>query len=179
MHAGGPSSTAQLHRWPFASLQDYCVNNHALIPAVCAWTQETATPFDPSAHLSELRLSDDMRPVVPSQTEVPACPSSRDKTSGDSTPSYKTIESTRTYGSDSTRPWKKRKTGTPAERVQPRWGLELEEFPELKQAALGQWPPKRSKGQEPAASQAMIGQLPKMHSADASDSLPGVLNTST
>ena len=127
--------------------------------------QEAATPLD-----SSVCLSDDVSLVIPSQTEVPACASSHARTSGDSTASQNTAHSMETYGSDSAGTSKKRKTCTRVERVQRKWGLELKEFPELRQAALGQWPPRSCKGPEPTLGQATIGQLfnlLQVHSAGA------------
>lgn len=175
LNAGAPKdfATAQLHRWPFTLLQGYCVNDNKL-HAACACMQEAATPFDSSRRLSELRLSADVLPEILSQTDL-ACASSRDRISGDGTASHNTMHSTRIRGSDSGKPLKKWKTCTPAERVQSRWGSDLDEFPELRQAALGQWPPRSWKGAEPTSGQAPIGQLfslPQLHSADASVGLP-------
>ena len=132
--------------------------------------QEAATPLGSSGHLSQRCVKDAVSPVIPSQSEVPACASSHAGTSGDSTGSHNTTHSMRAYGSDCAGPSKKRKTGTSARQVKNKWGLDLEEFPELKQAALGQWPPRSWKGQEPTAGQAMhmtgqLFKLPQVHSA--------------
>ena len=115
--------------------------------------QEPATTLESVTHLSELSLSDNMSPVVPSHNEDPLCVSNHDRTFGGSITSH--APSMRTYSSDSTSPSKKRKTGFPAEQVQ-LWS-DFKEFPELKQALLGQWPPKRE--QVPTAGPAVIGQL--------------------
>ena len=137
--------------------QGCCVQDIKLILMLSACMQDAAPSLDAPRQLSKLRLSDNVSPEIPSQSEDPASASSHGRTSGDSTASHNTTHSTRTYGSDSARPLKKRKTGTPAERVQIGAGLDWEEFPELKQATLGQWPPRGWKGQEPTAGQAMIG----------------------
>lgn len=131
--------------------------------------QEAGTTLESVTHLSELCLSGDMSPVVSSHTEDPPCVSNHDDTSAGSTTSH--APSMRTYSSDSTSPSKKRKAGIPAEQAQLLRGFE--NYPELKQAALGQWPPRRE--QEPTTGQTVIGQLSDLlqaHSADTSDDLP-------
>ena len=153
------SATSQLHRWPFALLQGYYVKVIKLIHTPCACMQEAATPPDSSRRLTELRLRGSMPPEVPSQAEVSACASSHGRTSGSNTGIHNTAHSMRIYGNDSARSLKKRKTDTPAEQVQYRWGSELKDFPELKQALLGQWPPRGWKGQGSTAGQATKGQL--------------------
>ena len=146
----------------------------------CACTQEAATPAESSEHLSELSLGDNVLPLIPGQhephvevpepAEVPACASRDDSSSRDSTASHNTVHSMGTYSTNSAAPLlKKRKTGTHAERVQLDWGSSLKEYPELRQAALGQWPRRSWKEQGPAAGQAPVGQLfksPQLHSAD-------------
>ena len=152
-------------------MEGCCVHDKKLLQRVCMCMQAAATTLDSVTHLSELSLRDNMSPVVPSQLEVPPCASSHGRTSGGSTARHSAASSRGTYSSDTTSPSKKRKTGVPAEQVQ-LWS-DFKEFPELQQAALGQWPPRHE--QEPAAGPVIIGQLsdlPQVQSADASDDLP-------
>ena len=108
----------------------------------CACMQRSATPMELSPPLDDFCCEDEVVPVVPTQPVVPACATKR--------ASPHTVQSTRTYSSNrAIRLFKRRKTTAQAARAQLARGLHLglqglQDFPELRQAALGQWPPMAS-----------------------------------
>ena len=108
----------------------------------CACMQRSATPVELSPPLHDFCCEDEVVPVVPTQPVVSAWAKKR--------ASPHTVQSTRTYSSNrAIRLFKRRKTNAQAARAQLARGLHLglqglQEFPELRQAALGQWPPMAS-----------------------------------